>query len=187
MRTIVGWRLNKPMTKASGPQKGGTKSALTKAKMSASKKALAVTNNEVVGEAVANAMAKDAKGKFLAKLTEENAAWALEQLAAGDTMRNVCAKLNISRTALLNRAARDTEFERDLRLAMEIGAFNLIETAMEAVWGGEASTGSIERDKLVAQFAQWYAARINRKQFGDRAMIEANNIAIHLNQGDTQW
>lgn len=144
-------------------------------------------SNKALQEVIDNAMQVDAKDKRLTKLSEQEYDWALEQLAAGNSMRNVCSHLGVSRSALLVRASYDPDFDRLLRLSMEIGAHNMVETALDAVWGGESSTGSIERDKLVAQFTQWYAARRSRKDYGDRALIDAQSISITLKQSDSDW
>ena len=46
--------------------------------------------------------------------------------------------------------------------------------------GGEASTGDIRRDTEIAKFAQWYAAKIARRDFGDRVQIDHARVIVNL-------
>jgi hypothetical protein len=180
---------SEPSTAQKGERKGGvTKhTEATKAKISATITENAGASRQALIEVVDAAMAKDDKGRFVAKLSSEQWDNALERMASGDTMKNICDAFKVSRSTLLQRASRDPDFERDLRMAMEMGQYARVENGYDAVKGGECSTGSIERDKLVAQYTQWMAARLSRKQFGDRSIIEAQSINITLKPDQTDW
>lgn len=112
------------------------------------------------------------------KVTEEQYQHALERLANGDTMRNVTQELGLSRSALLVRANQHDDFRTRLSTAMEIGMLARLENAGEALAGGEGSTNSIERDKAVADFAKWMAARLGRRMFGDKLQIDQRSVNI---------
>lgn len=176
------------MTKPNHPQKGQTKSSATKAKMSTSKTAKAQANNNALSEVIDNAMSKDVKtGRFISKVADAEWEWAIERLAAGDSMRNVCAHLQVTRYALMQKAIKDTKFKAMLDAAIDYGGHAMVDNALDAAWGGDCSTGSIERDKLVVQMVQWYAARRSRKAFGDRQEIDVRTVQITLDKDDVNW
>lgn len=112
------------------------------------------------------------------KVTEQQYQDALQRLADGDTMRNVTQELGLSRSALLVRAYDHEDFGRMLATAMEIGQLAQLENAVDGLRGGEMSTGSIERDKAVADFAKWMASRVARRLFGDKLQIDQRQLQI---------
>lgn len=107
------------------------------------------------------------------RLNDEETVWALDRIAAGDTMMNITAQLGVSRAALYVRAYDDPDgFGRKLASAMEIGTFQRLENAENMLLNGELSTGDPIRDREYMKYAQWMASRLNRKVFGERALID---------------
>lgn len=112
---------------------------------------------------------------------------ALDRLANGDTMKNVTADLGVTRNALLKRASVDEQFASQLRTAMEIGVFAMLENAFDAISGGECSTGDVRRDAEIAGFAKWYAARMSRNHFGDRVQVDQRQVIVNITSDDADW
>jgi hypothetical protein len=112
---------------------------------------------------------------------------ALDRLANGDTMKNVTADLGVTRNALLKRATVDEDFSIQLRAAMEIGTFAMLENAFDAISGGECSTGDVRRDAEIANFAKWYASRMARNHFGDRVQVDQRQVVVTITKDDADW
>lgn len=155
-----------------------------------SKKDKRLVANEAISEIVAKNEAQDraiieAKPHRKMTLSDADLDYALQRLADGDTMRNVTTELGIARASLFIRGIHDEEFNRQLRNALAIGQWTRLEAAGAALAGGEGSTGSIERDKAVADFTKWMASRINRRDFGDRLQVDQRQImSITLEKDD---
>lgn len=135
-------------------------------------------HNEHAREAAALIVPKP-RGRSVA-ISDEDIEHALDRLANGDTMRNITADLGVTRSALLKRANVDDEFGKMMRIAMEIGTFAMLENAQNAIMGGECSTGDIRRDKEIADFAKWYAARMGRRIWGDRLTVDHASVVVNL-------
>lgn len=114
-------------------------------------------------------------------LTKPQLEYALDRLAAGDTMAQVCDDLQISRATLWLRGRRNSDFARLLLEARAIGAHAMRDHARKVVMGEEGfSTGSIERDKLVWDYYKTLMKADNRDAYGDKPTISANSIIVQL-------
>lgn len=121
-------------------------------------------------------------------LSDDQLEWALDRIAAGDTMRNVTKSLGISRAALAVRAHDDPDgFGKSLSIAQEIGTWSRLENAEDMIMNGELSTGSFDRDREALKYAMWMASKLNRTKFGDKLQIDHRSVNVHIAREDSEW
>ena len=142
--------------------------------------------NEVIAQAVTKLQTIGERDTY--HISPERLEWALDRLACGDQMVNVCRELQVSRACLWIKARADADFNVKLRDAVATGSRALRDIGLDAVMGGEMSTGSIERDKLIWNALTWIMARESRNDYGDRIQVDQRTIVMNVVAKDeTDW
>lgn len=121
-------------------------------------------------------------------ITPEIEQEALQMLADGRSMSEVTAHFGLSRAALLVYGNRNPDFNEQIMRAMSLGTVSIINDAMMTAKGEPGyTTGSIERDKLVADMAWRYAKTIGNRIFGDKLQVDQRQIVINYDRTDEDW
>lgn len=123
------------------------------------------------------------------KLSEEDYQYALERIADGTTVAEVSRELGVNRAAFNLKAHYDKEFAEAFAEAKRIAASSIVEKMILTSQGIEGyTTGSIERDKLVASTMRWYASKTDPSIFGDKVQLDHRQIVISIDGEEaTKW
>lgn len=122
------------------------------------------------------------------RVTEKHLEKLWSQIAAGKGMAAVCAdqknKLP-SRATVINYLSKNPEAKDYINEAYEWHARHMAEFIMNVSEGGDQSSGSVERDKLIVSTARFLMSKYNRRDFGEQVnvAVQSDGPAIILPAG----
>lgn len=136
--------------------------------------------------ATARIAARDAGGKVMAKLSEDDWDMALDRIANGDLDSNVMKSLGVTPAALHAKRHRDPEFAKRYADACEAAYLTLAHDIRSVTRGVEGySSGDVRRDELIARFDHLLAKSFAAKILGDKPLFTAEKVTIQLSPSDT--
>lgn len=113
---------------------------------------------------------------------------ALTMLANGMPMDRVTDHFGVDRCALFVHGVRNEDFKAQLTDALALGTFDMVNNTFRILSGEEGyTTGSIERDKALADNIWKYAKTIGNRMFGDKLQVDQRTISITVRSDDTDW
>lgn len=116
------------------------------------------------------------------KMSDDDLRLALEMIAEGQLVANVCATFGLSRNYFSERACRDKDFGEQLRFAKAVSAEARLERIEEALWDSDLTD---QRAAAIAQHYRWLAGKLDRQTFGDKLEVEQRTLQIVMQKDDT--
>lgn len=119
-----------------------------------------------------------ALGAKIARLGGDH--YIFDKVRSGETAAEIMAEFNLTRGMLYNWIhAGGDEREAEWDRARKDRAHALAEQALEIVDNPELETAptsaEVNRANMRAKYRQWYAAKLNRAEYGDDALVNIHN------------
>ena len=132
---------------------------------------------------------RDAGGRNVAKISEEQWDYVLDRIENGDLEANIARHLGINRSAINQKRARDADFDKRYMRAIENAYINLAHDIQAVTRGVEGySSGDVRRDELIAKYDLELAKRFANRIIGDKVQVDQRNITVIVDsRPDRNW
>ena len=141
-----------------------------------------------IAERASNRIAlRDAAGRSVAKLSNDDWSDVLDRIANGEIPSSVMRSFGVKPHALNANEKVDLEFSKRLSQAYSTAYFNFMVDGREVARGNEGySSGNIERDKLIID-TDWKMAKALVPRLVDKQQIDQRTIVINVVKDDAEW
>lgn len=108
---------------------------------------------------------------------KQTAAAICERIAAGESLRSICASKSMPCCSTVQRwLAENEDFQRAMRLARDLQADTLAEQIIELADSATPETAHAVRLQVDAR--RWYASKLRPKKYGDRIEVDADTPPV---------